>query len=98
MSTDVFRHDPDDADNPARTAFAVTPHDTNELQILPKALYFNATGWVTIRVADAAADQAFHVVPGQILAVRAQFVRVTGTDLTIEAGAPVGASAIVALA
>lgn len=97
MSTDVFRLDPDDPDNPARGTFGVTPHDVNELPLIPKALYFNATGWVTVRSIDASADEAFYVTSGQTLDVRAKYVRATGTSLTIETGAPSGAHSIVAL-
>lgn len=80
MSTDVFRHDADDADNPSRAPFSITPHDTNELQLLPKALYVGTGGTVILRGIDGAADVTFkNVANGQTLDVRAQYVRATGT-------------------
>ena len=38
MSNDAFKYTADGAAHPARQAFSVVPHDSQELTILPKAL------------------------------------------------------------
>lgn len=74
---------------PAENAFAVTPHDSNQLQTLPKYLYVGIGGRVTLRTRDAAGDVVFENVPsGGYIYARASHVRATGTT----------ASAIVACA
>lgn len=85
---DPFRNLDDSAAAPARRAFPVTPHDANELPLLPKALLIGAGGTVALRAIDSVADVTITAVAGQIVPVRAQFVRATGTT----------AGAIVALA
>lgn len=65
---------------PARRMFEITPHDTNEITPLPKAIRFNAAGAVTLRAADSTADVVITVAAGEVLDVRARFIRDTGTD------------------
>ena len=80
MPTDRFSRIADDPIAPSRAPFAVTPHDVNELPILPKALYVGTGGDVVVRGVDAAADVTYRNVPaGAYLMVRAAFVRATGT-------------------
>jgi hypothetical protein len=65
---------------PSRAPFAVTPHDTNELGTIPKALYVGTGGNITLRGVGGTADVIFkNVANGQVLDVRAQYVRATGT-------------------
>ncbi|MBB6123255.1 spike base protein, RCAP_Rcc01079 family [Sphingobium subterraneum] len=83
MTTDYFDGQSDAAFQPARRAFAVVPHPTNEVDPLPKALYIGTGGNVTLRSIDGSADVVFkNLASGQILDVRAQFVRVSGTTAT----------------
>ena len=80
MTTDRFGSLADDADNPARQAFAVTPSDSAELPILPKALIVGGGGALVLRAVDSAVDVTVTVLAGQMLPIRAQFVRATGTS------------------
>ena len=76
---DPFRFSDDNAAHPARRAFAITPDDAAELPFLPKALLVGGAGVVVLRAVDSAADVTIPVAAGQILPIRAQFVRATGT-------------------
>lgn len=68
---------------PARGAVTVTPHATNALNPIPRALYVGTGGNITLRAKDSSADVSFVGVPsGSILPVNAQYVRVTGTTAT----------------
>lgn len=50
---------------------------------MPKALYVGAGGTVVVRGVDATSDVAFrNVVSGQVLDVRARFIRASGTTAT----------------
>lgn len=82
MSTDQFAGYSDDADNPARRAFAVAPSDSAELPILPRALMIGGAGDLVLRAVDSPADVTVTVGAGQIVPIRAQFVRATGTTAT----------------
>lgn len=65
---------------PSRNPYTVTPHATDPLPTIPKALYVGTAGNVTLRGIGASADVVFKNIPaGMILDVRAQYVRVTGT-------------------
>jgi hypothetical protein len=65
---------------PARGPFAVTPHDSDALPIIPKALYVGTGGTLVVRGVDASADVTFrNVAAGQVLEVRARYIRATGT-------------------
>lgn len=78
MSIDPFRADAVSASS--RAPFAVVPHDTDELPVVPKALYVGTGGHVALRGVDGAADVLFrNVAAGQVLDVRARFVRAAGT-------------------
>ena len=80
MATDSFQTSSDMLAAPSRAPFAVTPHDSTELSIIPKALYVGTGGTVILRGVGGAADVTFkNVANGQVLDVRAQFVRATGT-------------------
>jgi hypothetical protein len=77
---DRFDTQIDTLSQPARDAFAITPHATNEVDPLPKAIFVGTGGNITLRAADSGADVVFrNVASGQILDVRARFVRASGT-------------------
>ncbi len=83
MAIDSFSSSAETVSGPARAPFAVTPHDTNELTTIPKALYVGTGGNVTLRGVGGSADVVFkNVANGQVLDVRAQYVRATGTTAT----------------
>lgn len=76
---DKFDRTIDAVGNPARNAFAVTPHDTTPLAMLPKALLIGTGGALTLRAVDAAADVTLTVTSGQLVPIRASHVRNSGT-------------------
>ena len=70
----------DSPSSPARRAFAIVPSDAAPLPATLKALYVGTGGHVTLRPIDADADVTFrNLSPGQVLDVRVQYVRATGT-------------------
>lgn len=65
--------------DPARSAFAITPHDTQPLATLPKALIAGTAGAVVLRAVDSPGDVTVTLAAGQILPLRVLYVRQTGT-------------------
>ena len=83
MAIDPFFAFPDNAEQPSSRPFMVTPHDVNELPIIPKGIFVGTGGNITLRGAGATADVLFKNVPnGATLPVRAQYIRATGTTAT----------------
>jgi len=77
---DRFDSQLDSISQPARLAFGITPHATSEIDPLPKAIYVGTGGNITLRAADGTADVVLkNVASGQILDVRARFIRASGT-------------------
>ena len=67
-------------DGSARKLAAVTPHDTNELADVTKALYVGGAGNVSVIATDDSVAVTFVGVPaGSVLPVRAKIVRSTST-------------------
>jgi len=71
----------DTSESPARQAYAVTPHATNEIGTYePKAIYVGTGGNITCRLVGDSADVVFTNVPdGALLPIIPQYIRVTGT-------------------
>lgn len=68
---------------PARSAAAVTPHNTNALSATSRALYIGGAGDIKIDLADSGSAITFVGVPaGTILPVQATRVYSTGTTAT----------------
>ncbi|WEK44203.1 MAG: hypothetical protein P0Y64_05135 [Candidatus Sphingomonas colombiensis] len=77
---DQFANSADTASAPATRAAAVSPHDTNALSDIPKALYVGTGGTIVMRGVAGSSDQIWKNVPnGALLPLRAQYVRATGT-------------------
>lgn len=74
------------ADNglaPSRAPYAVTPHDSQMLTQVPKGIYVGSGGNVTLRGVDATSDVTYYNLPdASYIAVRALYVRATGTTAT----------------
>lgn len=78
--TDQFSSRNDSATAPARNPYALLPHDTNELTVIPKGIYVGTGGDITLRGVDATADVTYRNLPdASYIAVRAAYVRATGT-------------------
>ncbi len=68
------------ADGPAKRAFAITPHDTNELKALTTGIYVGTTGHVAIQTQRNDDVVIFkNVQAGTTLPIRARRVLATGT-------------------
>lgn len=80
--SDKFSNVPDDATAPARQCFVVAPHAVNELPVITKAIRAPSSGVITLRAVDSVMDVAHPVLEGEVINVRAQFVRVAGTTVT----------------
>lgn len=80
---DKFQSFSDVVSAPARDLAAVTPHDSNALVDIPKALYVGTGGTIVARGVDDSVDVTLKNVPsGAILPIRVQYVRATGTTAT----------------
>ncbi len=80
---DAYQYSSDTVASPGTRAVAITPHNTNALTDIPKALYVGVGGDITMRGLNGAADVLWkNVQSGQIIPFRAQFIRSTGTTAT----------------
>ena len=78
--TDPFGAHCDTILAPSRNPYAIVPSDTAELPLLPKGIYVGTGGDVVLRGQDAGADVTYrNLGDGSYIAVRAQYVRATGT-------------------
>ena len=78
-----IRTSSDGSNSPSRAPFAILPSDTVPLPDLPKGIYVGTGGDVTLRGINAAADVTYRNLPdASYIAVRARFVRATGTTAT----------------
>ena len=78
--TDAFSRQADSAEAPSAHPYAVVPSNAAPLAPIPKALSGGTGGTLVLRTASGTTDVTFkNLASGQILPVRAQFVRATGT-------------------
>lgn len=81
--TNNFRTFSDSETAPARTPYTLVPSDTDELTLVPKGIYVGTGGHVTLRGVDGVADVVYKNLPdASYIAVRARYVRATGTTAT----------------
>lgn len=80
---DQFSANFDGVDKPARKLFAITPHASNEVDPLPKAVICTVAGDVVCRAVDSSADVTIALAKSQIFPARLQYVRAAGTTATI---------------
>lgn len=72
----------DSPEKPARKCFPITPHASNEIDPLPKAIRAPSDGVITLRAVDSDADVAHPVFAGERLDIRVKHVRIAGTTVT----------------
>lgn len=81
MATDNFSNLQPGLNAPASSGFAITPHDTNELTRVPRAIYIGTGGTLVATVGGT--DLTFKNLPsGSMLSVRASKVKATNTTAT----------------
>lgn len=68
---------------PARTMFVISPHATNEIDPLPKAIRADSAGTITLQAVESTTDVTINVVAGEVVPVRARFIRSSGTTVTL---------------
>tara|TARA_B110001454_G_C12671813_1_gene414090 strand:+ start:895 stop:1155 length:261 start_codon:yes stop_codon:yes gene_type:complete len=81
--SDSFSSTADTVSAPGRKMFAITPHATNALNPIPKAIRCDVAGTVALRAIDSSVDVSITMAAGEVLAVRAQYVRAAGTTATL---------------
>lgn len=82
--SDAFAGAVDSASAPATRTASITPHDSNALPDIPKAIYVGGAGDIAMRGMNGGSDQIWKNVPaGSILPFRASHVRATGTTATL---------------
>ena len=80
MAIDAFTLHAASATDPARQAFPIVPHDNDDLTVLPRAIYVGTGGTIILRAVDSASDVVLkNVASGQLVDIRASFIRATGT-------------------
>ena len=75
----------DTQESPARNAYAITPHDTNEVGVTqPRAIYVGVSGDITaVLQGDPDANSVlFKAVPVGIFPIKVRIVLATGTTAT----------------
>ncbi|NVO25224.1 spike base protein, RCAP_Rcc01079 family [Donghicola mangrovi] len=76
---DPFKDYSDSLTSPIRSAQVVTPDDTSDLPVLPRALYVGTAGDLHVTMAEGQ-EATFAAVPaGTLLPVRAARIWATGT-------------------
>lgn len=80
MVFDAFAMHSRAAVDPARNAFALTPHDSEALTMLPRAIYVGTGGDIVLRAIDGDADVVLkNIASGQVIDIRALYIRAAGT-------------------
>lgn len=79
-AVDTFSRFQQDNFSPLTHAVAVTPHNTNELEYVTRALYVGATGDVKVTMQDSGEVTFVDVPTGTTLPIRVTKVFATGTD------------------
>lgn len=68
--------------SPLTSAASVTPHNTNELEYVTRALYVGGVGDVAVTMQDGGNVTFVGVPAGTTLPIRVKIVKATGTDAT----------------
>jgi len=81
-ATDTFSRFQATVISPLTTAASVTPHNTNELEYVTRAVYVGGTGDVAVTMQDGGSVTFVGVPAGTLLPIRVKIVKATGTDAT----------------
>ena len=81
-ATDTFSRFQTQDFSPLTRAASVTPHNTNELEFVTRALYVGSVGDVKVAMADSGEVTFLAVPTGTTLPIRVKKVFATGTDAT----------------
>lgn len=81
-ATDAFSRFQATVISPLTSAASVTPHNTNELSYVTRALYVGGVGDVAVTMQDGGEVTFVGVPAGTILPIRVKIVKATGTDAT----------------
>lgn len=77
----------DSLQGPAQRPFAINPDDNAPLTYVTKGMYVGFGGDVTLRGVDSEADVTYRNLPdASYIAVRARYVRATGTTASAMIG------------
>lgn len=68
--------------SPLTNAASVTPHNTNELSYVTRALYVGGAGDVAVTMQDSGEVTFVGIPAGTTIPVRVKIVKATGTDAT----------------
>lgn len=80
---DKFQNNADSAMSPAAAPYSIVPDDINPLPQVPKGIYVGTGGTITLRGVGGSEDVTYRNLPdASYVAVRALFVRATGTTAT----------------
>jgi len=69
-------------DSPARNAFSVTPHDTNDLPNVTRGIYVGVTGDLKVKTEGLDVVTFTNLAAGMIHPIMCQMVFATGTTAT----------------
>lgn len=81
-ASDAFAGNSEGLTSPLNNAEAITPHATNELTTVTRALYVGVAGDVAVVMADGTAVTFVGMLAGVVYPLRVKAVRVTGTTAT----------------
>jgi hypothetical protein len=79
---DKFAGHPAGLDGPGNDWVTITPHDSNPLPFLPKAICAGGTGGAVVCVSRAGNESTFHLAAGQRLNIRPHIIKAAGTVAT----------------
>ena len=83
MSLDNFRSNTVEVQSPASDGFAITPHDTNLLTHVTRAIYVGGGGHLNVVMAGGTTLLFSNVPAGSLLPIRVRQVLATGTTATL---------------
>jgi hypothetical protein len=76
--------DVDSVMSSARKGFAITPHDTTEIALTPKAVWVGGAGNLVVRLEDDSSDITISgIAAGTLLPIRPKLIKTTSTATLI---------------